>query len=115
MTIKAKRIVSAWVLLAVFQTALLATMLHRHQPVAETLSCIDCHDHVHHSGHFSASTLDLHNCLICQFLGISYVDATAILVGFVPANDVRMSGWLTERICNAEPIRHCPRAPPQQD
>jgi hypothetical protein len=76
-----KRILAARLLLAVFLPMLLLTSLHRHDfAQLSHEDCEACVNHVSHSGHLSTAAFSLHDCVICQFTGISYVAAAAVML-----------------------------------
>ena len=66
-----KRHISAWLLLAVFVPMLVLTALHTHA-VASSVSdeCVECVNHQPHSGHLTATTQTLTDCVLayCQNL-----------------------------------------------
>ncbi len=76
-----RRKIAAFVLLAVYMSMLLVSSLHVHAKsfFAET-DCEQCLHHQVHNGHLTASDGGQHDCLLCQFLTLSY---TAVVVATV--------------------------------
>lgn len=82
-----KRLITAWALLLIFSSMLLLTSLHVHEGQAkETTECNDC---VRHScqGHLTNVVSWSHDCVLCQFLTLTYV-AVATVVLSVVSKDV---------------------------
>ena len=75
-----KRQLYAWLLLAVFLPVLALSSVHVHRhadtPAAE---CTDCLNHSC-QGHLTVTDDPLHQCVLCQFLTLSYVAAATIAV-----------------------------------
>ena len=75
-----RRKISTWILLAVFLPMLVLSSLHIHETTetADT-ECTDC---VHHNchGHLTATATWAHDCVLCQFLTLTMVAATATAV-----------------------------------
>lgn len=71
---KFRRIASTF-LLAVYLTALAGVFSHRHE--APSLShepeCEQCVNHMPHTGHLTAFSGGLSDCVLCHFLGLPYV------------------------------------------
>ena len=80
MRIELRRKLFARILLAVFLPMMALTMLHTHENAGGAYFCEDCVMHVHHNGHFSSTSLSIDNCLVCQFLSLSYTQATLYLL-----------------------------------
>jgi len=80
MRIQRKRIASAWLLLSVFVSMMMLTALHHHQPSASAADCVECTHHVQHHSHLTAGAGHMHDCVLCQFLSLPYLPATAIAV-----------------------------------
>lgn len=70
-----KRKIVSWMLLAVFVPMLLLSSLHIHG--YEQTGDDQCTECVHHhcGGHIGQQTLSLHECVLCQFLTLSFVAA----------------------------------------
>ena len=77
---KGKRVVSAWFLLSVFVSMILLSGLHRHDVANTAIDCADCAHHVHHSGHLTADSNNMDDCVLCQFLSLIYTPAAILLV-----------------------------------
>ena len=76
-----KRITSAWLLWSVFVSMILLTGLHHHEPTANLAAdCVECAHHIHHSGHFTAATEHVNDCVLCQFLSLVYTPAATLMV-----------------------------------
>lgn len=75
-----KREISAWLLLAVFLPVLALSSVHVHSHTdLTTAECADCLNHSCH-GHLTVMDSPLHQCVLCQFLTLSYVAAASIAV-----------------------------------
>ena len=83
MRLDSRRHIASWLLLAVFVPMLVFSSLHVHEDgVAPALTeCADC---VHHSchGHLMQMATWTHDCVLCQFLTLTFV-ATAAVTLFV--------------------------------
>ena len=66
-------------LLAVFVPMLLLSSIHVHEEsaVVSTTGCVDC---VHHNCHGHMTSMDqwTHDCVLCQFLTLTFVATAAI-------------------------------------
>lgn len=79
-----RQMVARW-LLAVFVPMVLLSSLHLHKEVAATGGeCYQCAHHQPHSGHLSAASFAVHDCLLCQMLTVPFVPA-AVCVAIVLA------------------------------
>ena len=80
MNVRKKRHIASWILLAVFVPMLVMSSLHLHHSQTDiTDSCSECvHHHCH--GHLLQTDTDTHNCVMCHFLTIPFVAATAVAV-----------------------------------
>ena len=107
------RIGVAWWLLSVFVSMLLLSGVHRHEAVADTaIDCVDCAQHVHHSGHFTTLANHLDDCLLCQFLHFVYTAAaTASLMALVAVTQNRRFA-LKNRTAQVKPSVLYTRGPP---
>ena len=84
------RRVTAWALLSVFVSMMLLCGLHRHHEVVNPAAdCTECAHHVHHSGHFSTADDGVHDCVICQFIGLGYTMAEVLTI-VIPVSFVIM-------------------------
>ena len=85
-----KRQLYAWLLLAVFLPVLALSSVHVHRhadaPVAE---CTDCLNHSC-QGHLTVTDDPLHQCVLCQFLTLSYIAAATIAVILFAQQDIHM-------------------------
>ncbi len=73
------RKLSAWALLSVFVPMVLLSALHLHNDAsAEGNSCVECVKHSHHHSHLSMGEGVLHDCILCQFLTLTYFAAAAV-------------------------------------
>ncbi len=72
-----QRLFSAWMLLAVFVPMLLLSSLHVHEQASHSgASCTACVDH-HCGGHLDQQSMQLHDCVLCQFVSLPYLCAAA--------------------------------------
>lgn len=71
---KKRRIFSTF-LLAVYLTALLCAVSHRHEAllIPEQEECAECVHHLPHTGHISTYSGGMASCVFCHFLGLPYV------------------------------------------
>lgn len=77
MNVMTKRHIASWVLLAVYLPMLFVSLLHIHEtPQDSGTTCTECVQHQCH-GHLSQLSNGMHQCVLCQFLTLSYV-ATAV-------------------------------------
>jgi len=108
-----RRIALAWLLLSVFVSMLLLSGVHRHEAVANTADdCVECAQHVHHSGHFTTLANHLDDCLLCQFLHLVYTTAaTATLMALVVVTQNRRFA-LKNRSAQTKPSVLYTRGPP---
>ena len=60
----------AWIMLSVYVPMVLLASLHVHSlnEYSKAIDCDQCHTAVHHSGHITASTHHIDECLSCRFL-----------------------------------------------
>lgn len=71
-----KRHIASWVLLAVYLPMLLISSLHFHEESElGGTTCAECVQHQCH-GHLTQLSDGLHQCILCQFLTLSYVALT---------------------------------------
>lgn len=100
MRLRTKQRVASWVLLAVYLPMLLLASLHVHD-VAEAAVEQECADCVHHSchGHLTASDFSVHECVLCQFLSLTFTAAcAAAVVFFLRIFSVRYA-WTSCAVC----------------
>ena len=79
-----RRHIASWLLLAVFVPMLIFSCIHVHEEVsvgADT-ECADC---VHHSchGHLTSTASWAHDCVLCQFISLTFVAAAVAAVAVV--------------------------------
>ena len=71
----------SWALLSIFVSMMMLCGLHRHHDVVNPAAgCIDCAQHVHHSGHFTTADDGVHDCVLCQFISLGYTLAEVLIV-----------------------------------
>ncbi len=60
----------AWMILSVYVPMVLLASLHVHSfdEYSKAIDCDQCHTAVHHSGHITAGTHHIDECLSCRFL-----------------------------------------------
>lgn len=77
---KTKRHIASWVLLAVFLPMLLLSSFHIHE-TGETVKT-ECTDCVHHNchGHLTQVATWVHDCVLCQFLSLTFVATAAVVL-----------------------------------
>lgn len=75
-----RRQLYAWLLLSVFVPMTALSALHVHKVDSDvTAVCSACINHQSHAGHLSAGFDNIHDCVLCQFLSLSFVAATGVL------------------------------------
>ncbi|MBQ7510194.1 MAG: hypothetical protein IJT53_04735 [Prevotella sp.] len=80
MNAKTKRHTTSWVLLAVFVPMLLLSSLHVHPLAGYTKDyCSECVQH-HCHGHLAELPTVMHQCVLCQFVMLTFVAAAAMVV-----------------------------------
>lgn len=63
---------------------LVFSSLHVHERLAFWgEDCVDCVNHLPHAGHLSLNTNTSHDCVLCQFTMLPFVQAVAVAVGLV--------------------------------
>jgi hypothetical protein len=103
----------ARVLLAVLLPIQVLSALHLHNyAYSEEDECEACVEHIAHSGHFSTHSHALHECVLCEFLGLSYVAAAAVVVGVPGVKLLRLSDSGLFWLAAAELQSNASRAPP---
>ena len=78
MNLKTKRDIASWSLLAVFLSMLLLSSFHIHE-INENYVHSECAHH-HCSGHLTQPTAQIHQCLLCQFLTLSMLVGTLLVI-----------------------------------
>jgi len=113
MKLEKRRHIASCVLLTVFLSMVCISSLHVHEDVAASTmtECADCMQHNCH-GHLTQTALWVHDCVLCQFLTLSFVLLGA--VGIIIINKVvRLKADVQQRInCNAYSGIVGLRAPP---
>lgn len=108
-----RRTATAWLLLAVFVPTMLLTGMHRHEAAESAASeCVDCAHHAQHSGHLTAASGAIHECLLCQFLRLVYTSAAPIMVALLFFFTCAVSHSRVRFVCREVDRRQSPRAPP---
>lgn len=80
MNARMKRHIASWGLLAVFVPMLILSSLHTHNPSTDFAGeCNECVQH-HCHGHLTQDGDGIHDCVLCQFLALSFVAAATIVV-----------------------------------
>ncbi len=75
---------TAWLLLAVYLSMVVLSSLHVHpESLLIPDECEQCMHHLPHAGHLSASNGVSDDCLLCQFLSLTYVAVVLATVIFV--------------------------------
>jgi hypothetical protein len=75
-----RRQFASWVLLAVFVPMLLLSSLHVHGvSTTDETPCAECVQHQCH-GHLAQLSFSVHQCVLCQFLVLSFVAAPMLVV-----------------------------------
>lgn len=85
MSIRIKRKLDAWLLLLVFVPILLMASLHRHESDggARDTVCYSCLHHTPHPSHMSGSAASWHQCVLCQFNTLPYVQSAIAAFSFL--------------------------------
>lgn len=83
MKLYTKRQLLGNVLLVLYMTILLAGALHVHERVGQDFVCQDCINHIYHNGHIAEASSSSGECLLCDFLSVTYIATCAILVALV--------------------------------
>ena len=74
-----KRQWNAWILLAVMLSMTVLSSLHVHPELSATAdNCSQCVNHIPHDGHLSATSQGAHQCVLCQFLTLTFVAAATV-------------------------------------
>ena len=82
MNVNRKRHIASWLLLAVFVPMLILSSLHVHEQVQDNiLDCKECVDH-HCHGHLTQLSMSMDDCVLCQFLMLTFLAEAALVVVF---------------------------------
>ena len=67
---------------------LLLAAFHWHDDeTGKANACVECVHHVPHSGHLTAQSLSIDNCLLCQFHALPYLpSAIVVVVALLPVS-----------------------------
>ena len=102
--------VAAW-LLSVVLPMVLVVPFHHHEEEYSDSECELCAHHQPHEGHLASSS-QIDNCLICQFLGVSYLPEADASAPFVPDAKADVACQSVDA-CIAAPLQlQSTRAPP---
>lgn len=84
MDLRLKRHIASWFLLAVFLPTIIITSLHNHSnDAAGASNHIEC-VHNHCGGHMGQQSHTIHNCVLCQFLTLSFIAPfIAVSISFI--------------------------------
>ncbi len=107
-----KRHIAAWLLLDVYLPMLLLSSFHIHaQGEVDATTCSECVQHQCH-GHLSQFAGELHQCVLCQILSLTYVATTAAAVVFCLSSKKVLRVGLAQNVCLNPRGCVCLRAPP---
>ena len=115
MKIEHRKHFSAWFLMTVFLSFLLAASLHVHKDTAYDSYdhvCVDCLHHKYHSAHLSNSFVDAHMCALCQFLGLSYLIVASTTICLTQTIVIKERVIRNENLYAIAYDTTSPRAPP---
>jgi len=114
---KNAKVISSWVLLCVYVPMLILSSIHTHRVVGgnfgeESVVCSQCVNHEPHAGHLTTYAGKFHDCVLCQFLQVSYLRADVVALAVCLAIPVLQHTFVNSGIiyrpCNALRLR----APP---
>lgn len=108
-----KRQLFAWLLLLVFVPMTALSALHVHEgDCDDTTLCSACINHQAHAGHLTAGIHTIHDCLLCQFLSLTFVAAAAVMTtSLIIQRRVRIVECEALYVGSANRL-HSTRAPP---
>lgn len=107
-----KRQIASWLLLAVFVPMMLLSSLHIHYTENANDDCEACVNH-HCTGHLAQQTVDIHQCVLCQFLTLPMaVAATLSIASLVAAPQCTSAYHTIADIVYRRERAHGLRAPP---
>ncbi len=108
-----KRTWAARLLLLVFLPILLFSFMHTHQyAVSVESGCYECTNHLPHGGHISLQAIHIHDCVLCQFVSLSFVAAMTLVLVVARQVDTVLLSTQTPQCLSAVYRPHSPRAPP---
>jgi len=92
---------------------ILLSGLHQHEEMAgATIDCADCTHHIHHSGHFTADTNHMDDCVLCQFISLVYTAAAILLVAIPFSHTIQAIPSDINFVCHEADLYKTTRAPP---
>ena len=107
-----KRHIASWVLLAAFVPMLLFSSLHIHDDHGSLLTeCAECVAH-HCQGHITQTDASFDDCVLCQFLSLTFVDAAITAVAYIFSVSWIFNAPLLAVVCNASRGSIVTRGPP---
>lgn len=107
-----KRTWAARLLLLVFLPILVFSSLHVHEYAVGQGDCYECTNHLHHSGHVSLQTASFHDCVLCQFVTLSYIIGVALVLVVAATIHAVSYSTLSVQCLSALYFSQTPRAPP---
>ncbi|MBO4825710.1 MAG: hypothetical protein J5506_00540 [Prevotella sp.] len=113
MNVNRRRILSARLLLAVFVGMLALSSLHHHEHAAQVGdNCYNCHHHLPHAGHLSGASASFHQCVLCQFQSLPYVQPGVVLLSAPSFCLHERTGMVCAMLFGSHAFIHSTRAPP---
>ena len=92
---------------------IMLSTLHHHQPTVNVAAdCAECVHHIHHSGHLTAATDHLDDCVLCQFLCLVYTPAATLMVAIPVCLTIRITPSNVNFLCCKVGQYDSTRAPP---
>lgn len=74
----------AWMLIMVFVPMMMLSFFHVHASEANIATeCHECLHHIHHS-HFGSADQCIDQCVLCQFLSLTFISLTSAIILFAP-------------------------------
>lgn len=113
MNTKTKRSLFARLLLSVFLPMLLLSSLHVHTAAPVMVgTCVDCVNHMPHAGHISLNTLDVHDCVLCQFTSLPFIVTVAVVTAVAILTYAVVPSQQLANLLSVAGSPLIPRAPP---
>ena len=103
---------AARLLLSVFLPIVMLSSLHVHEHATGDGDCFECVNHLPHGGHISLQTASLHDCVLCQFVSLSYVAAVTLTMAMAGLAHTAFLFSPSSQYLSAARHPHSPRAPP---
>ncbi|MCR5180979.1 MAG: hypothetical protein K6C30_07170 [Bacteroidaceae bacterium] len=107
------RHIAAWLLLAVFVPMVVLSSVHVHKErvAVATTECADC---VHHNCHGHMTTMPhwSHDCVLCQFLTLTFLVPTTVCITYINKVVDEKSDAQRRNVCVAHSGIVGLRAPP---